>query len=140
MRGGVRRVRVHLHFGCEGRRRRRVWRWCWSSRRGRRTSGHVLIGAGLAFAAHQLTGSAAAERRVRAVRVQRALHRHAAALRLPPHSIWRQLSGVDTCWVCLQHTFFIQRSPGREHSTAAPGVGISSILYFIPVKPHSVAH
>lgn len=78
-----------------------------------RTSGLVLIRAVLALAGHQLAGAATAERRVRAVRVERTLHRHAAPLRLPPYSVWGQLSGVDTCWVCLQHLFLLI-APLRE--------------------------
>lgn len=63
----------------------------------------MLVGRVLAVGGGEFAGRAAAQRCVGAVRVEGALHRHAAALLLPSHSIGRQLSGVDTCRVCLKH-------------------------------------
>lgn len=53
-----------------------------------------------------ITAAAGAKRRVRAVRIERALHGHRAPVRLsrPPYSagVGGELSGVHTCWVCLK--------------------------------------
>lgn len=69
----------------------------------RRASGRMLIGRRmLALGGRQFAGAARAQRRVRAVRVEGALHGHGASLRVAPHSIRGQLSGVDACRVCLK--------------------------------------
>lgn len=81
----------------------RMWR-CGSIYR---TSGVMLIRTVFSFTWNQLTRTTWAQGCIWTVRVQRALNRHTSPLRLTSYSIGGELSGVDTCWVCLQPRFLL---------------------------------